>query len=425
METTNVIWSFLVAALLGFLIGLEREKKRETRGSIFAGVRTFTLIALFGAISGQLSQLAGLGLIVISFLVLGALLVLAYWRSSAGEKVGGTTEIAALVAFGLGVSAGLGEFVIALAGGVITTAVLSLRDELHHLAGAMSRDDLFAVVQFAAVSLVILPLVPNESYGPWGVWNPRTIWLLVVLISGISFLGYVAAKIVGTNRGIGLSGLLGGMASSTATTLSFSERSKANPKLSLILAVGALAASAVMVPRFVILLGIVQPSLIKSVLIPFALLFVVTTLGGLIVFWRSQKHPTEGISLSNPFELKTALQFAVIFALILLLARAAQEYFGESGIYIASILAGLVRPDAIILTLGQQVGGGLDPSVAARGLALAAASNTLLKAVMALSLGSRTYGRTVLITLFIAALVCAGSAWFIPPLSLDLLPPSQ
>ncbi|HEX7021763.1 MAG TPA: DUF4010 domain-containing protein [Trueperaceae bacterium] len=420
METASVIVSFLVATLLGFMIGLERERKREltATGSIFAGVRTFTLIALFGAISGVLSGVVGTVMIVLGLAALGTLLALAYWRSSTGMKIGGTTEIAALVAFGLGVLAGLNQYVIALAGAVIATAVLSLREELHNLAGALSREDLFAAVQFAAVSLVILPLVPNENFGPWGVWNPRTIWLLVVLISGISFVGYLAAKLIGTKRGIGLSGILGGLASSTAVTLSFSERSKTNPGLGLILAVGVLAASAVMVPRFVILLGIVRPSLILGIVVPYALLFVITTIGGAIVFRRSRKEDVEGVALSNPFELKTALQFALLFALILLLARAAQEYLGESGIYLASVLAGLVRPDAIILTLGQQVGDGLDPAVAAHGLVLAAASNTLLKAGLALGLGSGVFGRAVLATLMVAAVAAVAAAWLLPPLAL-------
>jgi uncharacterized membrane protein (DUF4010 family) len=413
MDSASVIWSFLVAVLLGFLIGLEREKKRETRGSIFAGVRTFPLISLFGAITGLLAQLSSPHVILIGFVAFTVILGLAYWRASA-EKVGGTSEVAALVAFGLGLLAGYNEYIVALAGAVLTTTVLSLREELHGLAGAVSREDMYAIVQFAAISLVILPVVPDASFGPWGVWNPRTIWLLVVLISGISFVGYLATKLIGARRGIGLSGLLGGLASSTAVTLSFSERARANPKLDLVLAVGTLAAGAVMVPRLIILLAVVQPALILPALPALLLMLTVTVIGWLVAYRRSGEQLSQGATLNNPFEIRTALQFALVFAAVLLVARAAQEFLGEGGVYLASALAGITQMDAITLTLGAQVEAGLDLTVAARGLILAAAANSVFKAVLALTLGSRGFGRTVLTTLVLAAAVGVAAAWLLP-----------
>ncbi|CAN5853122.1 MgtC/SapB family protein [soil metagenome] len=408
------IWSLLVGSLCGLLIGLERERKRETRGSIFAGVRTFTLISLFGTLTGQLAVATVYWVLVAALLVLGTLLTAAYWRASGGEKVGGTSEIAALVAFSAGALAGYGQLTVALAAAVITTFVLSLRIELHDLAGSMRREDLFAVIQLEAVSLVVLPLVPDKNYGPWGVWNPHTIWLLVVLISGVSFVGYVASKSVGMHKGIGLSAVLGGLASSTATTLSYSERSKAHPGLSRVMAAGALIASAVMVPRLLVILSVVQMPLIKAVAVPYGILFLITAVGGVTAFWRSKQHASEGVKLTNPFELVSAIRFAVVFAAVLLVARAAEVYFGEGGIYLASVLAGLVRPDAIILTLSDQINAGLDVEVAARGLSLAVASNTLLKAGMAVALGTRRFGRFVLLTLLVAAAACVAAAWLFP-----------
>src|SRR5690554_2906438 len=190
----TAIWSLLLAALLGFLIGLERERKREMTGSIFAGVRTFPIIAVFGAIIGQLTAGYGVAVLVIGFISVTVMAALAYWRESAGEKIGGTTGFTVLVTFGLGAFASLNLIGAALAGAVIVTGLLSMRQELRDLSNTVTRQDLFAVVQFAAVSLIVLPLVPNESFGPWGVWNPRAIWIQVVLISGISFLGYVADR---------------------------------------------------------------------------------------------------------------------------------------------------------------------------------------------------------------------------------------
>ena len=413
-EPAAIIWSLLIATLLGFLIGLERERKRETQGSIFAGIRTFPLISLYGAVTGRLMEDAGPMMLVAAFLALAVLVALAYWRETAGEKIGGTTEVAVLLAFGLGVMAGIQLHVPALAGGVIATGVLSLRQELRHLSAAATRQDLFAVVQFAAVSLVILPLVPDETFGPWGVWNPRTIWLLVVFISGVSFVGYVLSKWIGARRGIGISGLLGGLASSTAVTLSFSENSKQRPSLSAVYVVGALAASAVMAPRLVAILGLVQPRLILPSLLPLAAVFVVSLIGALLALRKSAQSDANGAKIGNPFELKTALQFAFLFAIVLLIARAAQEYLGATGVYLASVIAGITQLDAITLSLATQVSSGLDPVVGARGLALAVAANSIFKAGLALTLGAKAFGRGVLVTLLLAAVAGVAVAFLIP-----------
>jgi uncharacterized membrane protein (DUF4010 family) len=409
-----IIWSLLVATLLGFLIGLERERKREIQRSIFAGIRTFPLIALFGAVVGQLMEVAGPILLVAAFLALAVLVALAYWRESEGEKVGGTTEVAVLLAFGLGVMTGLGMAVPALAGAVIATGVLSMKQELRHLSAAATRQDLFAVVQFAAVSLVVLPLVPNEPFGPWGVWNPRTIWLLVVLISGVSFVGYVLTKWIGARRGIGLSGLLGGLASSTAVTLSFSENSRRRPDLSAVYTVGVLAATAVMAPRLVVILGLVEPRLVVPSLLPLGAIFLVASVAAIVALRRSADSESGSARIGNPFELKTALQFALLFAIVLLVARAAQEYFGTAGVYVVSVLAGITQLDAIAVSLATQVGNGLDTAVAARGLALAAGANSLFKAGLALSLGARAFGRSVLAGLLLAAAAGVAVAFVVP-----------
>src|SRR5690554_5207853 len=211
----EAIWSLLVSALLGFMIGLERERKREVQGSIFAGIRTFPLIAVFGAAVGQISVATSPLILFGGFVAITVMAALAYWRESSGPKIGGTTGFAVLVAFALGVLTAIDLIGAGLAGAVIVTGLLSMRQELRDLSNTVTRADLFAVVQFAAVTLIVLPLVPNESFGPFGVWNPRSIWLQVVLISGISFVGYLAMKMVGTRRGAALSGVLGGFASST------------------------------------------------------------------------------------------------------------------------------------------------------------------------------------------------------------------
>lgn len=414
MTPTTAIPAFLIATLLGLLIGLERERKREQQGSIFAGIRTFPLIALFGAVSGQLSMLTGSWLIGVALLALSTLLLLAYWRESAGVKLGGTTEITALVAFGLGVIAGLGDYVSALAAAVIATGVLSFRQELRNLVGGVTQADMYAIVQFAVVSLVILPLVPNESYGPWGVWNPRTIWLLVVLISGISFIGYILSKVISTERSIGLSGFIGGIASSTAVTLSFSGRSKHSPALSWLFAAGVLAATAIATLRLAVLIGVLEPRFILPVLPTLLIYCLVTALGGWLIQRLSHRELVEGVTLSNPFELRTALTFAALFAIILLLTRAAQEYLGAQGIHLASALAGISQLDAITLTLTQQVTAGLDSVTASRALAFALVANSFFKAVLAFSVGSQDYARVLSIVIMLAAALALLAAWLVP-----------
>jgi uncharacterized membrane protein (DUF4010 family) len=204
------------------------------------------------------------------------------------------------------------------------------------------------------------------------------------------------------------------MASSTAVTLSFSERARANPQLERVFAVGVLAAGAVMVPRLVVILAVVQPSLLLPALPPLIVLFAVTVAGWYLTYRRSDPKATEAATLHNPFELKSALQFAVVFAVVLLLARAAQEFLGEGGVYLASALAGITQMDAITLTLGAQVEGGLALGVATRGLILAAAANSLFKALLAFSLGPRSFGRPILATLALAALAAVAAAWLLP-----------
>lgn len=429
MSTPEAIWSLLVATLLGLLIGLERERKRSDRVSIFAGIRTFPLIALFGAVLAQLQEHTGPAVVAVGLFALGVLLGLAYWRTSSGEKIGGTTEVAALVTFGLGVTAGFGFFATALAGAVLVVGVLSLRVELHTLAGALTREDLYAVVQFAAVSLVVLPLVPDAHYGPWGVWNPRAIWLLVVLISGVSFVGYVATQLFGAQRGLLFSGLVGGLASSTAVALAFSSRSRLpqdaqeggrsgaageSGTLQNILAAGVLFASEMTLVRLLVYLSVVQRELVLPLLPPFGVLFLVILLGAGLVYRKGRRQGPHIPTLENPFRLRPALTFAGIYAVVVLVARAAGEFFGEEGLYLAGALGGLTQLDAITLSVAQGLGVSLDTQTAVRALALAAASNSLFKVGIAFSRGSRRFALTLLAVLLPAAAACVAVAWWVP-----------
>ena len=395
-------WRFAVALLIGALIGLEREfVQQRTEERDFAGIRTFSLMAMLGAAAAYFSQQFGLLLFVAAYLSL-ALLV---WASHLGDiyrghQEGITTEVVAMFVPLLGAMVIWDEVELAAALGVITALLLALKPRLHGLARGMSAEDLRATLEFALITAVILPLLPNQNFGPFGLLNPFQIWLLVVFVSGIGFLGYVLIKILGAEQGVGLTGVLGGLVSSTATTVSLAGRSKGNPGLSPILVRGIILASCVMFPRVLVEVGVVYPPLLRMVSIPIgAMLFV--SLGFVLYLWRGRRadeqEDREEMKVSNPLKLPTAITFALAFSVVLIVVRAANDFFGDAGVYVASALTGLTDVDAITLSASELASNGqLQPQVAAMAVVLAALVNTAAKAVMVWFLGAPELRRTVM-----------------------------
>jgi uncharacterized membrane protein (DUF4010 family) len=283
--------------------------------------------------------------------------------------------------------------------GVIIALILAMRPRLHGLARGMTADDLRAILEFAIITAVVLPLLPNRGLGPFGVLNPFQIWLIVVFVSGIGFLGYVLIKVLGTERGIGLTGLLGGLVSSTATTLSFAGKSKQERDLSPVLAQGILLASGVMFPRVLIWVGAVEPALLGSVALPVGVMFLVD-LAVVAVLWRRGRAAPgadkPSVELTNPLKLRTAITFGLMFAVVLVLVRAANEFLGSAGVYLASGLAAVTDVDSITLSTAQLASRGeLGMQVAATAIVLATLVNTAVKGVMAWSLGDPALRRVV------------------------------
>jgi uncharacterized membrane protein (DUF4010 family) len=394
-------WRFAAALLIGALIGLEREFVQQRSGDQeFGGIRTFALMALMGAVAAYLTDRFGFLIFIAAYLGL----ILMLWASNLapalrGEEEGITTEVAALLVPLLGGMVMWGEPAIAAALGVVTALVLALKPGLHNLARRMSAADLRATLEFAIISAVILPLLPNRGFGPFSVLNPAQIWLLVVLVSGIGFVGYILMKVLGAEEGIGLTGLLGGLVSSTATTISFAGRSKTSAGLSGALAQGILLASAVMFPRMLIEIAVVNASLLSSVSIPLGAMLIAA---GVIVFvlWRrrsdDEQEDKTAVTLGNPLRWQTAVTFALVFAVVLVAVRAANEYLGSTGVYVASILAGLTDVDSITLSVADlSLIGELDAQVASISIVLAALVNTTVKGVMVMSLGSNELRRVV------------------------------
>jgi uncharacterized membrane protein (DUF4010 family) len=412
-------WRFAAALLIGALIGLEREFVQQRSGEQeFGGIRTFALMALLGAVAAFLTDQYGPLIFVAVYLGLILLLWASLLASSMrGVEEGITTEVTALFVPLFGAMMIWNQPAVAAALGVITALILALKPRLHGAARRMSAEDLRATLEFSIITAVVLPLLPNEGFGPFGVLNPFQIWLLVVFISGIGFLGYVLMKYLGPERGIGITGLLGGLVSSTATTLSFAGRSKTNAGLSTVLAQGILLASCVMFPRVLIEVAVVNSGLVRQVVVPLAAMLIAGVIAVYILRRRGraeEKVDHGGVELSNPLRLQTAITFGLVFAVVLVVVEAANEYFGSAGVYIASILAGITDVDSITLSVSNlSMKGLLDTRVAAIAIILATIMNTIAKAVMAMVLGtprlrrlvSRAFGFVVLAGLISGAAV--------------------
>ena len=389
----------LVAGLLGGLIGMERERAAHASGEeMFAGVRTFPLFAILGAsltvVTGEM-DLA----VVAGFLSVAALAVAAYWRTSSSERAGVTTESAALATYWIGAIAGAGALVLAAAIGITIAILLAAKERLESFPQTMSREELRATLTLAVLAAVILPLLPDRGYGPWQVWNPRKIWIVVVLVCGLSFAAFLAVRFWGPRRGVYLTGILGGLASSTALTVSLAAQSRAVPGGGAALAVGAGLASAVMLVRVGVLTAVVGPTVLPR-LAPFLGAAAAGAIFALaILARRAQAAMTRETGLTNPFQLREAIRFGVVFALILLAIEAASRYLGNGGILAASVLAGFVDVDAITLSLSGMSAHGMPVETAAGGIAAAVLANTAVKAGYAAWRGSPEYRKGVALIL--------------------------
>lgn len=390
---------FAVALGLGMLIGLERERAKGQDGG--AGVRTFALIALAGAIAGHLQNDLGLDWLALAiFVAVGALLISSYVLTAQHGDTGITTEVSALLSFLLGLLCAHGQLQMAAWVAVAMALMLALKDWLHQLARQIDASDVEATLKFAIVTLIILPLVPDHDYGPvpLDVLNPYKVWLMVVLISGLNFISYLLIKVVGTEHGIGLAGLLGGLASSTAVTLGFSQRSLQAGADARALALGILLAWTVMFFRVVVMTGLVSGPLGLRLAMAMGALCLVS-LGACYWLWRRRPARERGeVSAGqNPFELGEAIKFGLLFGVVVFVARAAEVYLGEAGLYLAAGVAGLTDVDAITLAMaGLARDSAQNLDVAARAITIAVLANTLVKSGLAASLGSAELRRLTL-----------------------------
>jgi len=397
----DYFYRFVVALGIGFFIGIQRESVYDdTERRLFAGVRTFALISLAGYVAALTAdQLASALPFMGILLVFGVLLAISYYRDVRDQKPGMTTEIATLITFVIGAVCYWNQILLAAALGVAVTALLSLKPQFRSLAHAITREDIYATLKFAVISIIVLPILPNRNFGPppFDVFNPYKIWLMVVFISGISFLGYVMIKIVGAQRGIGFTGLLGGIASSTAVTLSFSQRSRSSPELARPFSLAIIVAWTVMFVRVLVVIFALNTALALRLVLPMCALLAVGLIYCGYLYLRQRTYEKDDLTFVNPFELGPALKFGVLYTLILLISTAARVFFGDTGIYISSFVSGLADVDAIALSMVDLVGAptNLNLTVAARAVTIAAISNTLFKGVFALVSGSPALRRAL------------------------------
>lgn len=398
MAELVLVGNFLLALALGLLIGLEREYARHRKKAHdYAGIRTFPLIALFGALSAFFSETISPWLLIAGVVLMGALIIVSYFVLSTGNREfhGATSEVAGFLTFFIGVLSYLGEIKLAVLLTVVITIILYSRSMLHHFAEHLKKEELRSTLIFALIAFVILPFLPNQGYGPYALFNPYIFWLMVVFISGISFAGYILMKWFG-EKGVPFTGILGGLASSTAVTSSFAERSRQHRTMYKALAVGVILANGVMFGRVLLEVFVLNRPLFLRILPIMAVLVLVTGLVSYFI-WKHAQNITEKIELKSPFTLKPALKFAGIFAVVLASLKLAEIYFSSSkGVYIVSLLSGLADADAITISLAQAAGNSITYETARNGIVLGVLSNIALKGGIAFFFGEKKFSSLVL-----------------------------
>jgi len=374
---------------LGLLVGLQREWV----ASDIAGIRTFPLITMFGAMCGLLAEPLGVWVVSAGLIgVLGLFVIGNVLKVRAGRiDPGMTTEAAGLVMFIVGSALSAGFTAPAVATTGVVAVLLHWKKPLHKMVSRIDKRDFRAIIQFVIIALVILPVLPNETYGPYDVLNPHQIWLMVALIVGISLGAYVAYKLLGARVGSVLGGVFGGLISSTATTVSYARQTKDDTSLAPMAAMVIMIATCIVNVRVVIEMGIVSPSFLRSEWVPFAILFGVMATLSVLMFFIAGRKKSDGYEPENPAQLKSALIFGGLYAVVLFAVAAAKENFGREAMYIVAALSGLTDLDAITLSTSRLVSEGrVEPDTGWRVIVVGMMSNLVFKAGAVAVLGSRT-----------------------------------
>jgi uncharacterized membrane protein (DUF4010 family) len=412
--TSSDIFLLLIATVGGAAVGLERQWSGHAVGPAarFAGIRTFTMLGAVGGFCGWLWTAGVTAPAAILFAGAVAIVAAAYVAGSRHD-IDGTTEVAALVVLAAGVLAGMGS--VRLASGIIALLTLLLveKSRLHALVQRIDDVGLRSGVRFAVMAFVILPLLPEGPYGPLGGIRPRELWALVLFFSGLSFAGYVARRLVGPGRGYLVTGLLGGLVSSTNVTFTFARTSRTEPAMDRALAFGAVAANAMLYPRVLVVTAILNRAVVPP-LVPYLVLpALVAALGAVLGARRSAPTGAPDLSQQNPLQLAGALQMAVLFQVVLMATHVAGRVWGQSGVFTTAAVLGLTDVDALTLSMSRGVAETISTAVAARAIVVGVLTNTAMKLGLAVFLGSRRF-RTIAGGALALMLLALGAALMLP-----------
>lgn len=400
-----------IAIALGLLVGSERgwHERGLAEGSRVAGIRTFTLVALIGAVVA--AGASGLPLFqrwlmsALVFLPVALLLAVGFFQSSRHDgKVSITGEVAAMLTYWLGVLPAFDLALPAAASAVVVALLLHLKETLHRLLTTLDHSELLGTLQFLLASVVLLPLLPNQGFGPWDALNPYQLWWMVVLISGLSLVGYFAMRVTGPRTGVLATSLSGGLVSSTAVTLSLS-RLHRDLRDTPTVAAGILLACATMFVRVLVVIAALRIDLLAALAIPAGAGLSILLLGA----WRQWRQGSgevagAGPQVRNPFQLVPALQFAGLLGVVMFAAEALGHWAGQAGLYALSLFTGLADVDAIVLSLAPKAGAELGPGVVVLCIAIAAATNTVMKGVYCRIIAGPILGWRVLAPTVVSAL---------------------
>lgn len=399
---TEHLPGIVTALAIGLLIGAEREwNQREQKTEIvMAGIRTFGLLGLLGGVTAAMNEFFGPFAWIAVLAAVTVLVVAGYLTESrVTQDWGMTTEVAMLLTFVLGVLASSGEPLLAAGLGVLVAALLSMKKLLHTQVHRLKRKEVSGALQLLFISVVMLPLLPNQTIGPLDIFNPYVTWWMVVLIAGLGFAAYIAIRVSGPRSGVLLTSALGGVVSSTAMTLTLSRLShKINQPNAI--AAGLLLTSGLMFPRVLIVCALLADTLIAPLILPLAV-------GTLIYLgataWLAFREIQSGTSpkapivanLQNPFEIGSALKFTALLVAIMFAVELSRRYLGDAGVYVMSAVSGAADVDAITLSLSRLVGTELTAQIAAQGILIAALSNSLIKLGMVWLIAGKTIAMRV------------------------------
>lgn len=405
-----------VALAVGLLVGAERgwSEREVEEGQRMAGLRTFGLLGLLGGVVGILSAQFHVIIFALGFVGVALVLVAAYVTNrDRREDVGITTLVAALLTFSYGAMVIAGHMAAAAAAAVVTALLLGLKPVLHGWLRQLETNEFMAGLKLLTISVVLLPVLPNQGYGPWNALNPYEIWWMVVLIAAISFSGYVAVRVAGPQKGIPFTGLFAGLASSTALTLHFSKLA-ANEAHSLRLyATGILFACGMMFPRIALVTFVINPALTSALALPLVVMATVVFTPAVIYWRRGPKIDAHsGAMLQNPLEMQSALRFGLLLACIMFASEGIRAWLGNAGVLLLATASGVADVDAITLSLSRMTLETLGIATAATGVILAGAVNNVAKATLATVVGGRRLGFLVATPLISAAVLGMLVLWF-------------